>query len=138
VEELVEDLKLDPRRIYVSGLSMGGFGAWKLVASKPERFAALVPVCGGGDPNWAQRLRDVPTWAFHGAEDSVVSVRHTQSMVDALRAVGAPIRFTLYPDVGHESWAQTYENPELYEWLLGQRRTHELGHAASANRVEIF
>ena len=138
VEELVETLTLDPRRIYVTGVSMGGFGAWKLASTKPERFAALVPVCGGGDPSWTPRLRDLPTWAFHGADDPVVSVHHSQAMVDALRAVGAPIRFTLYPGVGHESWQQTYENLELYDWLLGQRRTHELGHGASEHGIEVF
>lgn len=126
IEDLIEDLNLDARRIYVTGLSMGGFGTWKLAAMKPERFAALVPVCGGGNPDWAPRLRELPTWAFHGAEDTVVSVRHSQAIVQALEALGAPIRFTVYPGVGHDSWTRTYENPELYDWLLGQRRTHEL------------
>jgi predicted peptidase len=122
LDELVPKLHIDERRIYLTGLSMGAFGAWKLAAATPERFAALVPVCGGGNPSWAQRLRQLPTWAFHGAEDDVVSVHHTESMVDALRQVGAPIRSTIYPGVKHDAWTQTYENPEVIDWMLGQRR----------------
>ncbi len=134
MEELIEDLELDPRRIYLTGISMGGFGAWKLAAAKPSRFAALVPICGGGDPTWAPRLRDLPTWVFHGADDPIVSVRHSAIMVEALQELGAPVRFTVYPGVGHDSWTQTYEKAELYDWLLGQRRTHELDHTSPGMR----
>ena len=138
LDHLVPRVRADPRRIYLTGISMGAFGAWKLAASAPALFAALVPICGGGDPAWAQILRDLPTWAFHGEDDDVVSVRHTQTMVDALQTIGAPIKLTLYPGIGHECWAQTYENPELYDWLLGQRRSAEQsGHHAAEHRARI-
>lgn len=122
LDELVDSYKVDERRVYLTGLSMGAFGAWKLAAAAPNRFAALVPVCGGGDPATAPALRNLPTWAFHGESDDVVPVGKTQAMVDALIALGAPIKLTLYPGVGHDSWTRTYENPELYDWILGQRR----------------
>lgn len=127
LDELVPKLHIDEHRIYLTGLSMGGFGAWKLAAATPERFAALVPICGGGDPRWSVRLRDLPTWAFHGELDDIVSVRHTQAMVDALEVAGAPIKFTLYPDLKHDSWTRTYEDPALYDWLLAQRRFDDRG-----------
>lgn len=132
LDHVIAQFHIDPRRVYLTGLSMGAFGAWKLAAAYPERFAALIPICGGGDPAWAPRLRDLPTWAFHGEQDDVVSIRHTEAMVEALRALGAPIRFRSYPGVAHDSWTTTYDNPELYEWMLGQRRpgasaaTHQL------------
>jgi predicted peptidase len=122
LDELVPKLHIDERRIYLTGLSMGAFGAWKLAARTPERFAALVPICGGGDVSSAALLRELPTWAFHGELDDVVPPRHTQKMVDALEAQGAPVKLTIYPGVKHDSWSETYQNPELYEWLLGQRR----------------
>ncbi|MDB4985015.1 MAG: phospholipase [Myxococcaceae bacterium] len=122
LDELIPKYKLDQRRIYLTGMSMGGFGAWRLAASAPQRFAALVPICGGGDPAWAPALKALPTWAFHGAQDEIVPPGKTQVMVDALKALEAPIRLTLYPGVGHDSWTRTYENPELYDWMLGQRR----------------
>jgi predicted peptidase len=133
LDELVPKLHIDERRIYLTGLSMGAFGAWKLAATVPERFAALVPVCGGGDVDWAPRLRNLPTWAFHGDQDDVVEVSHSQTIVNALEQLGAPVKLTIYPGVGHDSWTQTYENPELFEWLLGQRRTH----ASSDERAAV-
>lgn len=133
LDELVPTLGIDERRIYLTGMSMGAFGAWKLAAQTPQRFAALVPVCGGGDPSWAPRLRSLPTWAFHGALDDIVPLHHTQRMVEALEAVGAPIKLTVYPDLAHDSWSRTYADASLYEWLLGQRRSErsESGHATA-------
>lgn len=125
VDALTPKLHVDPRRVYLTGLSMGGFGAWKLAASTPERFAALVPICGGGDVAWADKLRELPTWAFHGELDEIVPPQRSSEMVAALEAVGAPIRLTLYPGVHHDSWTRTYEDPRLYDWLLGQRRSGE-------------
>lgn len=122
LDELIPKLRIDERRVYLTGMSMGGFGAWQLAAATPERFAALVTVCGGGNVEWAPRLRHLPTWAFHGERDEVVPARSTQQMVEALRAQEAPVKFTLYPELEHDSWTLTYENPELYEWMLGQRR----------------
>lgn len=122
LDEVIATYNIDERRVYLTGVSMGAFGAWKLAATSPHRFAALVTICGGGDPATATQLKELPTWAFHGEADDVVPVARTQAMVDALSAVGAPIKLTTYPGVGHDCWTQTYENPDLYDWVLGQRR----------------
>ena len=88
----------------------------------PKLFAAIAPICGGGLPEFASELKDVPVWAFHGAEDDAVKLEAGQRMVDALLACGGNVRFTVYPGVGHDSWTQTYDNPELYEWFLEHTR----------------
>jgi pimeloyl-ACP methyl ester carboxylesterase len=120
---------VDSQRIYVTGLSMGGFGAWAMAYEHPDRFAAVVPIAGGyydGTPNLPQdlcRMKDLPIWAFHGTKDTMVSVKESQRVVDALQACGSSVRFTLYPDAGHtESWERAYADPELYDWLLQQVR----------------
>lgn len=115
--------RVDPDRVYLTGVSMGGFGAWEFGCAEPERFAAIVPICGGGDPELVDRLEDVPVWAFHGADDDIVPVEASQMMVDALRESGGNVRFTIYPNVGHDSWTITYNNPEVYDWMFAQRRS---------------
>jgi predicted peptidase len=114
--------RVDPDRVYVTGLSMGGFGTWALAARTPERFAALVPICGGGDPKTARHIAHIPTWVFHGARDDVVPSAYSEEMVAALRKHGSGVKLTVYPDAGHDSWTATYANPELYRWLLEQKR----------------
>jgi len=118
LDHIVESYPVDTSRVYLTGLSMGGFGTWHLAASYPERFAAIAPICGGGDPEWAPRLKDIPVWVFHGAKDEIVPLSESERMVEALKACGGDVRFTVYPEAGHDSWTQTYENPELYEWFL--------------------
>jgi predicted peptidase len=112
------ELRVEPASVHLTGMSMGGFGAWKLAAEAPERFTTLAPICGGGDPAWAKRLCHLPTWAFHGEKDDVVPVESTLRMVRALQAVRAPVKVTIYPDVGHDSWTRTYANPALYDWFF--------------------
>ena len=102
---------------------MGGFGTWALAAYSPDRFAALVPICGGGDPNTARRLSHIAIWVFHGAKDPTVPLKRSEDMVDALKKAGGNVKFTVYPEAGHDSWTEAYENPELYDWLLQQKRT---------------
>lgn len=123
LDDLVQKYKVDPDRIYLSGLSMGGFGTWALAASQPDRFAALVPICGGGDPQWAKRIAHIPVWAFHGAKDPVVPVTRSQQMVEALEKKGAKAKLTIYPEASHDSWTEAYADPQLYQWLLEQKRT---------------
>jgi predicted peptidase len=118
-----EQNKVDQDRICITGLSMGGFGTWGLAAYEPNRFAALAPICGGGDASLTRRYRHVPVWAFHGAKDSAVPVERTQEMIDALKEHGASPKVTIYPEANHDSWTETYNNPEFYEWLLAQKRT---------------
>jgi predicted peptidase len=124
---------IDTSRIYLTGLSMGGFGTWHLAAAHPKAFAAIVPVCGGAlhYSDLAERiavLSKVPIWVFHGADDETVPLAESQKLVDALKAAGGNVRFTVYAGVGHDSWTQTYANPEVYDWMLQQRNeSFEMG-----------
>ena len=126
LDRAAKTYRVDPDRIYLTGLSMGGFGVWALALRQPQRFAALAPVCGGGDPDAAATrvclLKDVPVWIFHGAKDSTVAPEQSQKMYEALKECGADVRFTLYPKVGHSAWDPAYADPQLYEWLLQQKR----------------
>ena len=123
LDELEKTHKVDPDRIYVTGLSMGGFATWELAAFSPTRLAAIAPICGGGEPYWTRRYTHLPTWAFHGAKDEGVPVERTQEMIDAMIKSGGTPKLTIYPEAGHDSWTETYNNPEFYEWLLTQKRT---------------
>lgn len=122
LDDLMRAYAVDEDRIYLTGNSMGGYGTWSLAAAYPQRFAALAPICGGGEPETVCALKEVPVWAFHGEEDPVVDLHYGQEMVDALRACGGDVRFTVYPGVGHDSWTETYDNPELYQWFLQHSR----------------
>jgi predicted peptidase len=123
LDDVMATHKVDKDRIYVTGLSMGGFGTWALAAAYPDKFAALAPICGGGDPHDAAKLKHLPIWVFHGAKDKVVQPSRSESMVKALKNQGAEqVQFTLYPDADHDSWTKTYDNPEVWEWLLKQKR----------------
>ncbi len=122
LDEIVIKYAVDTKRIYLTGLSMGGFGAWHLATVYPERFAAIAPVCGGGDPEKACILKDIPAWVFHGAKDKTVSLEESKKMVKALEDCGGDVRLTIYPEAGHDSWTETYDNPELYKWFLKHSR----------------
>jgi predicted peptidase len=122
LDHVVSTHRVDPRRIYLTGLSMGGYGTWFLAAHAPDRFAAAVPICGGGDPNNAAKLKNLPIWVFHGAKDPAIPISNSEKMVEAIKAEGGNVKFTVYPDAGHDSWTETYDNPKLYEWLLKQKR----------------
>jgi len=118
LDDIVSRYNVDTERIYLTGLSMGGYGTWTLAAAYPERFAAIAPICGGGERYMADRLKKLPVWAFHGAKDKVVPVKESEEMVDAIKARGGDAKLTIYPDAGHDSWTVTYDNPELYDWFL--------------------
>jgi predicted peptidase len=123
LDEIARKYHVDEDRVYVTGLSMGGFGTWELAAEVPDRLAAIVPICGGGDARSVRRFSRLPVWVFHGAKDPVVPVQRSEEMVEALKRHGADVKFTVYPEGEHDSWTETYANPELYKWLLQQRRT---------------
>lgn len=123
LDQIVKTHKVDEDRVYVTGLSMGGFGTWRLAAFTPDRFAAIAPICGGGEPYWARRFSHLPTWAFHGAKDQAVPLERSQKMIDAMKEKGGEPKLTVYPEAGHDSWTETYNNPEFYEWLLEQKRS---------------
>ena len=150
LEAAVKEFRGDRQRIYLTGLSMGGYGAWAFGYKYPERFAAVVPVCGGVSsrgsftvPPWhplerapedpyaetARALKDVPVWAFHGAADPRVPVSESRKLTEALEAVGGHVRYTEYPGVGHDSWNRAYWEKELLPWLLSQKnpRAHKGG-----------
>lgn len=115
--------RVDADRIYLTGLSMGGFGAWETAGLEPDRFAAIAPVCGGGTPMIIRNLTGVPVWAFHGDADPVVPAKSSQRLVDAVNERGGNAKLTLYKGVGHDSWTQTYDDPQFWDWLLSQRRS---------------
>ena len=118
----------DPGRTYLTGLSMGGFGAWDLAARTPQRFAAVLPICGGGDEATAERLATLPVWCFHGADDTVVLPERSRRMIAAIRksrgggATGPEPRYSELAGVGHDAWTPAYRDRDVLEWLFGQRR----------------
>jgi predicted peptidase len=111
---------VDPKRIYLTGLSSGGFGTWSLAVLHPEKWAAIVPICGGGDPSQARRIKHIPCWCFHGAADKTVKVEASRQMISALKAAGGSPKYTEYPGVDHNCWDKAYGTSELYDWLLKQ------------------
>ncbi len=117
-----EKSKIDLKRIYLTGLSMGGYGTWHWAAASPNRFAAIAPVCGGGNPATAYRLVHLPIWAFHGAKDDIVPLSESVTMVEAVKKMGGKVEFTVYPDAAHDSWTETYHNAALYDWFLNYSR----------------
>lgn len=131
LNQIIRDYAVDTSRVYLTGLSMGGYGTWSLGLAHPERFAAIVPICGGGDlitvllssKEKTPALKTLGVWAFHGGKDPVVPTDESRRMVDLLKKVGvSDVKLTIYPEAGHDSWTETYANPELYTWLLSHRR----------------
>jgi predicted peptidase len=122
IDEISSTYRVDPKRIYLTGLSMGGDGAWNLAASYPDKFAAIAPVSGAENPDIAERLKKMPAWIFHGSEDAVVFTRYDIGIAQAMQKLGAPVKLTIYPGIGHGGWATTYDNPELYAWFLQHSR----------------
>ena len=124
--------RVDEDRVYLTGLSMGGFGTWSLAMEHPEEFAAIVPICGGGDTTNIWKLRNMAVWCFHGAKDKNVPVALSQKMIGALRAYNPSAKLTIYPEAEHDSWTVTYNNDSLYQWLLSQKK-FEYTQAAAVN-----
>jgi len=131
LDDVIRRHKVDTNRIYLTGLSMGGFGSWSLALQHPERFAAVAPICGGGNSidillasrRNAADLKRLPFWVFHGGKDPVVVPAESERMVNALKRVGVKeIELTVYPEADHDSWTQTYANEKLYDWFLKHRR----------------
>lgn len=114
--------RVDSSRLYVVGISMGGFGAWELAMRNPSLFAAAVPICGGGDATQARRLAHLSVWAFHGAADSIIKVEWSRAMIDSLKAAGGSTRYSEFQDVGHDVWTRAFATEELYEWLFAQKK----------------
>jgi predicted peptidase len=129
-DELISKYRVDKTRTYLTGLSMGGFGTWDVLASAPDAFAAYAPICGGGQPigiwlaegSLRNSLQRAPVWAFHGGKDPIVSPLESQRMIDALKNLkNGDAKLTIYPEANHDSWTQTYANQELYDWFLAHK-----------------
>ncbi len=123
VDEICAEYAVDRDRIYVTGVSMGGHGAWYLAYRYPDRFAAVAPLCGRVETTWAETLKQVPSWVFHGSRDRVCPIRYSNGIVEALRAFNANVRYTVYKGAGHDIVTRTYHNQELYDWFLQHRLT---------------
>jgi len=126
LEAVEKEYTVDPKRVYLTGLSMGGFGTWSLAAEMPDKWAAIVPICGGVRGNTqkevAEKIKDIPTWVFHGDKDPAVPVQQSRDMVAALKAAGGHPKYDEYPGVAHDSWVKAYDTDELYTWLLEQKK----------------
>jgi predicted peptidase len=121
MDEVIKEYPVDPSRIYITGVSMGGFGTWDLLARFPDKFAAAIPVCGGGDEQTAPKIKHIPLWVFHGAKDNTVSPKQSRTMVKALQDAGGLPGYTEYPDIEHNSWVQAYQESHLLPWLFKQK-----------------
>ena len=120
--EVQKEFKTDAKRTYLTGLSMGGFGTWSLAAAHPDKWAAIAPICGGGNVKDVEKIKDIPCWCFHGDKDFAVKVELSRTMIDALKAAGGTPKYTEYPGVGHNSWDAAYGEKEFFPWLLEQKK----------------
>jgi predicted peptidase len=122
IADMQKEFSIDANRIYVTGLSMGGYATWDAIQREPKLFAAAAPICGGGDVEGAKTMKDVPIWAFHGDQDGAVKPQRSRDMIAALKAVGGDPKYTEYPNTGHDSWSATYRDPKFYEWMFAQKK----------------
>jgi predicted peptidase len=137
LDKVMAEHQVDTNRVYLTGLSMGGYGAWSLALAHPEKFAAVIPICGGGDtlgihlartgfttPARKEALKGLSIWAFHGGKDTVIPPAESAHMIDTLKMLGVTeAKLTVYPEAQHNSWVEAYNTPEIYEWLLKHQRT---------------
>ena len=129
IQEMLTNLPADEDRVYITGLSMGGFGTWRALAQSPDLFAAAVPVCGGGNPATAKDIKDIPIWVHHGAADPTVKVEGSRKMVEALKDVGGNVKYTEYDEasgIKHNAWDPCYSNDEVFKWIFAQRRGEKM------------
>jgi predicted peptidase len=119
---LEKEFRIDTKRLYVTGLSMGGYGTWDMISRTPDVFAAAIPICGGADETQAARLTKLPIWTFHGDKDGVVKPQRSRRMIEAIKKAGGDPKYTEYPGVDHDSWSRTYANPDVIAWLFAQSK----------------
>jgi predicted peptidase len=131
LDEITKKYNVDENRVYLTGLSMGGYATWSLGLKNPDRFAAIAPICGGGNtldvllPNGNKQsaLKKLPVWAFQGGKDPIVKPEESERMISLLKEIGNPnTKLTIYPEAGHDSWTETYNNQQLYDWMLEHSR----------------
>jgi predicted peptidase len=123
-DDIIRTHRVDVDRVYLTGISMGGFGTWETATEYPKTWAAIMPICGGAGVRFimGERIKHIPEWIFHGAKDPVVDPAFSKRMNDVLTKLGASVKFTLYPDLQHDCWTVTYDNPEVWKWLFEQKR----------------
>ena len=124
--QVEQEYRIDTDRVYLTGESLGGIGTWSFGVAHPDLFAALAPLCANGDPKTTGPLQGMPVWAFHGAKDNVVSPVGGRAMADAAKASGADVRWTLYPDLGHDIWTKVYRDEPLGDWFLLHKRSDRI------------
>lgn len=126
-DHLIQTLRVDQDRVYLTGLSMGGFGTWDTAIEYPDTYAAIIPICGGTGVKWvmAERIKNLPVWIFHGEKDTTVEPAFSKKIYEALKKAGSSVQLTLYPEASHDSWTRTYEDPQVWQWLFAQRRSHQ-------------
>lgn len=122
IENISEIYKTDTTKYYAIGMSMGGFGVWDIISRYPDLFAAVIPICGGGDLNYAEKIKDVPIWAFHGDSDKLVKVSRTRDMITAIKNAGGNPKYTEYRNTGHGSWINAFSEPGFFKWLFSNQR----------------
>jgi predicted peptidase len=122
MNDVIDHENVDPDRIYLTGLSMGGYGTWDLAARLPDRFAAIIPICGGGDERTGLKLAALPMWCFHGDADTSVPVERSRTMIEAVKAAGGSPRYSEFSGIGHDAWTPAYGDPAVLDWLFNQRR----------------
>ena len=122
LDKLIKELPIDKNRIYVTGLSLGGFGTWDIIQRRPQFFAAAIPVCGGGDSAEAPKLTKMPIWVFHGDNDNIVYTGRSRNMVKAIRDAGGNPKYTEYKNTGHDSFTETYRNDKVLDWFFSQKK----------------
>jgi len=123
LDEIENDYRVNKDKVYVTGVSMGGFGTFNTAVAFPHRFAGIIPICGGAEAAQAGAIKDIPTWVFHGEKDYIVPIDYSEQIVTAMERLGANVKFTRYPEADHDSWTDTYNNIKIYKWLLEQQRT---------------
>ncbi len=122
LDDTMKAYKTDAKRVILTGLSMGGYGTWSHAAAFPDKWAAIVPVCGGGNAKDAEKIKDIPCWNFHGDKDTAVKVELSRTMIEALKKAGGKPKYTEYEGVGHNSWDSAYGDKELWKWLAEQKK----------------
>ena len=121
MDEITSNYVVNEKKVYLTGLSMGGFGSWALSAMHPKKFAAVVPICGGGKVEFGEKIKDIPIWAWHGDQDGAVPFEKSVEMVDAIKKAGGDlVKFTTLEGIGHNCWSAAYATPQLYQWMLQQ------------------
>ncbi|CAF1233601.1 unnamed protein product [Adineta steineri] len=122
IDQIEQDYRIDKNRVYCTGISMGGYGCWSLAMAQPNRFAAIIPICGGGDEKQVTCLKHLPIWNFHGKLDDVVPVEESTNLIKTLNS--ELCKSTIYPNLEHDSWTETYNNKDIYTWLLQHTKSH--------------